>query len=115
MVNPSSPTPRSQRQRVSRGAAADDHVADAHELFARDVRLVFQNCRHYNEDGSVIHDVAGRMLELFEKYYLRWVAAEATEPCTDDEEDHDMAGVEVEGETDGNADSELAGDAARVR
>ncbi len=99
--------------RHSGDEAGDDHVADAHELFARDVRLVFQNCRHYNEDGSMIHDVAGRMLELFEKYFLRWVVQlRPLDACTDDEEDDDMAGVEVEGETGGNTDSELAGGAS---
>ena len=81
-----------------------EEVAGAHELFARDVRLVFQNCQHYNEDGSVIHEVAGRMLELFEKYFLRWVVQlRPLDPCTDDEEDDDVSSAEAEGETGGEA------------
>ncbi|GMF10336.1 unnamed protein product [Phytophthora lilii] len=42
-------------------------------LFASDVRLVFNNCKTYNAEGSDIWRVANELLRTFEKWLYDWV------------------------------------------
>ncbi|KUF94050.1 hypothetical protein AM588_10004385 [Phytophthora nicotianae] len=42
-------------------------------LFASDVRLVFQNCKTYNAEGSDIWRVANELLHTFEKWFYDWI------------------------------------------
>ncbi|CEG48043.1 hypothetical protein, variant 1 [Plasmopara halstedii] len=42
-------------------------------LFASDVRLVFQNCKAYNAEGSDIWRVADQLLRTFEKWLYDWI------------------------------------------
>lgn len=42
-------------------------------LFASDVRLVFQNCKTYNAEGSDIWRVADQLLRTFEKWLYDWI------------------------------------------
>ena len=43
------------------------------EVFARDVRKVWNNCKIYNQHGSQIWHVADYMSKLFERLYHAWV------------------------------------------
>jgi hypothetical protein len=44
-----------------------------HERFAMDVRLVWHNCKVFNERGSEIWEAADRMAVMFEKLFALWV------------------------------------------
>ncbi|KAG7392511.1 hypothetical protein PHYPSEUDO_000199 [Phytophthora pseudosyringae] len=60
-------------------------------LFASDVRLVFQNCKTYNAEGSDIWRVADGLLRTFEKWLYDWVLSPTAwlklPPSGDGEED----------------------------
>ncbi|KAL7543718.1 hypothetical protein ACHAXR_013003, partial [Thalassiosira sp. AJA248-18] len=43
------------------------------EVFARDVRKIWNNCKIYNQHGSQIWHVADYMSKLFERLYHAWV------------------------------------------
>ncbi|GMF33844.1 unnamed protein product [Phytophthora fragariaefolia] len=45
----------------------------AASLFASDVRLVFNNCKTYNAEGSDIWRVADELLRCFEKWMYDWI------------------------------------------
>lgn len=42
-------------------------------MIANDVRLVFQNCKAYNEEGSGIYHAADELLKTFERHYKDWI------------------------------------------
>ncbi|EEY65872.1 chromodomain-helicase-DNA-binding protein, putative [Phytophthora infestans T30-4] len=60
-------------------------------LFASDVRLVFQNCKTYNAEGSDIWRVAAELLRTFEKWIYDWILSPSAwlklPPSGDAEED----------------------------
>ncbi|KAL3673517.1 hypothetical protein V7S43_001225 [Phytophthora oleae] len=60
-------------------------------LFASDVRLVFQNCKTYNAEGSDIWRIADALLGTFEKWFYDWVLSPSAwlklPPSGDAEED----------------------------
>ncbi|TMW60638.1 hypothetical protein Poli38472_000680 [Pythium oligandrum] len=45
----------------------------AASLFAADVRLVFDNCKTFNAEGSDIWLLADELLKTFEKWYYDWI------------------------------------------
>ena len=45
------------------------------EVFARDLRRIWQNCKVYNQHGSAIWHVADYMSKQFERLYHAWVIA----------------------------------------
>ena len=46
----------------------------APEMFARDMRKIWHNCKIYNQHGSAIWHVADYMQKQFERLYQAWVA-----------------------------------------
>ncbi|GLD91693.1 hypothetical protein PINS_up000226 [Pythium insidiosum] len=45
----------------------------AASLFAADVRLVFNNCKTYNDEGSEIYQLADELLKTFDKWFYDWI------------------------------------------
>ena len=54
-------------------AGTDKHYFGNHKKFARDMRLIFRNCLHFNEEGSEIANHADSLLDEFEELYSQWV------------------------------------------
>lgn len=44
-----------------------------YEAAADDVRLIFQNCKQFNNEESEFWKKADEMSTFFEKYYQRWI------------------------------------------
>lgn len=51
--------------------------ASVHYMIATDVRLVFQNCQKFNQEGSEIWQTAKDLSEIFEKLYYNWIISPA--------------------------------------
>ncbi|KAJ8576442.1 hypothetical protein ON010_g2769 [Phytophthora cinnamomi] len=76
----------------------------ATSLFASDVRLVFNNCKTYNAEGSDIWRVADALLRCFEKWLYDWVltpSAWMKLPPTGDLEQDQHLQKEFRGEAEG--------------
>ncbi|KAE9128742.1 Chromodomain-helicase-DNA-binding protein 9 [Phytophthora fragariae] len=75
----------------------------ATSLFASDVRLVFNNCKTYNAEGSDIWRVADVLLRCFEKWLYDWLLSPTAwmklSPTGDSEQDQQLQ-KEFRGEAD---------------